>query len=93
MRNSIEVNATSTDTCLWHIQRHIMQRYGVDESQRDMAPLKWYIFTGRASLDFMRRLLAAKPFMVARKLHMGGSDEEVLDRVKAYIGYDNKNYW
>lgn len=85
-RYNMSISATTIDTMLWHIQRELMHRYGCDRAARDIAPLRWYIDTGRASADFLRSLFAAKPFMVARKLHMGGSDEEVIARVKSYIG-------
>ena len=86
---TVSISDTAIECGLWHIQRHIMQKHGIDQSYRDMAPLTWYIGTGRASLDFIRMLLIAKPFMVARKLHIGGSYDEVIARVKAYIGYDD----
>ena len=60
--NPIAVNATSIDTGLWAIQRYGMQHYGTDAAAQDIAPLKWYINTGRAPLEFTRKLLNAKPF-------------------------------
>ena len=73
--NPIAVNATTIDTGLWDIQRYGMQHYGVDEAARDISPLKWYINTGRASLEF------------TRKLHEGGSYDEAIQRIKDYIGF------
>lgn len=70
---------------LWSIERTLLWKYGTQQAKQDMAPLSWYISTGRASVDFIRRLLYAKPFMVARKLHKGGSYDEVIERVKQYI--------
>lgn len=87
MAMEISVNRTSTDTCLWHIERELMQRYGVDRAKRYMEPLHYYISTGRASVEFIRKLMQAKPFMVARKLAKGGSTDEALKRVQSYIGY------
>lgn len=85
----ISVNRTSIETCLWHIERHLIDKYGPTEAGVEIAPLRWYIYTGRASTDFIRALMKAKPFMVARKLHMGGSIQEAVDRIKKYIGlYD-----
>lgn len=81
----ISINRTSIETGLWAIQRYLMQRYGVDQSYQDIAPLQWYIYTDRASIDFTRAVLTAKPFMVARKLHMGGSYDEVIRRLKIYL--------
>lgn len=60
---------------------------GSDCGYREISPLSRYINTGRASLDFLQRLYHAKPFMVARKLHQGGSDDEIIKRVQKYLGY------
>lgn len=81
------VTATSIDTLLWHIQRELMQRHGVDAASREIAPLRWYVQTGRASVDFIKALAHKSPCMVAQRLHKGGSDAEVIQRVKDYIGY------
>lgn len=86
-QHTISISPVAVETGLWHIQRNLMQKYGVDESYRDIAPLSWYIQTGRASCDFIRAVLTAKPFMIARKLHQGGSYDEVIQRIKDYIGY------
>lgn len=82
------MSATTIDTMLWHIERELMDRWGVDTARREMAPLRRYVNTGRASLDFLRKLYAyGKPFMVARRLHQGGSDDEIIERVQKLIGY------
>ena len=86
--NLIYISDTMIETTLWHIQRAIMNRYGFAQSERDISPLKWYINTGRASLDFLNKLIEAKPFMIGRKLHEGGSYEEAINRVCKYIGYE-----
>lgn len=70
-------------TCLYGIQK-----YGYDTAQTDVDPLKWYISTGRASTQFLGLLLQKKPYMIARKLHEGGSVQESVDRIKKYIGFD-----
>lgn len=85
---TLPINKTSIETGLWHIQCHLMMKYGTDQAYHDMLPLHWYINSGRASIDFLRLLLGAKPYMVARKLHQGGSDQAVIDRIKSYLGYE-----
>ena len=87
-RRTISISPIAVETGLWHIQRHLIFKYGSAIAERDMYPLQWYISTGRASADFISRCLNAKPFMVARKLHQGGSDDEVISRVKSYIGME-----
>ena len=86
MEDRIVASATGIETMRWHIQRELMTRWGCAAAEREIAPLKWYVNTGRASTLFLKKLLRAKPFMVARKLHAGGSDEEIIKRVKSYIG-------
>lgn len=81
------VSAGSIETLLWHIQRELMQRHGVAAAAREISPLRWYIDTGRATISFIKALAHKSPCMVARRLHKGGSTEEVIQRVKDYIGY------
>lgn len=83
------LSRTTIETGLWHIQRHLIEKYGINQAERDMAPLHWYISTGRASMQFLHALLDAKPFIVARKLHEGGSDQEVIDRIRRYLRLDD----
>jgi hypothetical protein len=87
MRKEIAmVSYTAVDNKLWEIEKVLMNKYGCDAAAREGAPLRWYIETGRASLDFLHALLEAKPFMIARKLHEGGSYDEAIARVRKYIG-------
>lgn len=76
---------TLIDNGLWTIQKYLMERYGVDASYREIDPLRWYVDTGRASADFIKRVFNAKSFMIASKLHEGGSYDEVIQRIKDYI--------
>lgn len=52
-----------------------------DQANRDIAPLMWYIDTGRASTEFLRKLLDTKPYLVARRLRKGGTYDEVVNRI------------
>ena len=70
---------------LWSIEYYLMQKYGSTTAEREMYPLKWYINTGRAPTIFLTNLTKAKPFVIARLLHKGGTDEEVIRRVKAKL--------
>ena len=81
------VNKNIIYNCLWNIQKILMKKYGCTAADREIAPLIWYINTGRASTPFLKKLINAKPFMIARKLHMGGSDAEIIQRIKSYIGF------
>lgn len=50
-----------------------------------MYPLVYYVNTGRASAEFLKRLINAKTFMIVRKLQSGGSDQEIMKRIKKYL--------
>jgi len=73
------------DSSLWNITVYLMRKYGCDTAYREISPLSWYINTGRASTEFIRQLAKAKPFMIGRMLHKGGSDDEIIKRVKEYL--------
>lgn len=81
------VNRNSIDNCIWNIKKVLMEKYGTMAADREIAPLIWYIETGRASTPFLEKLIAKKPYIVARRLHAGGSDMEIIARVKACIGF------
>ena len=84
---NLPLNRITIETGMWAIFRTLMQKHGTDIAHQDFAPLEWYVNTGRASVEFIRLLLGAKPFMIARKLHKGGSYDEVIARIKQYLGY------
>ena len=50
-----------------------------------VAPLRWYIATGRASAAWLRTLLSIRPDVIARRLLQGGTDLEIMDRINQVI--------
>ena len=81
------ISKTVIDSALWKMECYLMDRYGITQAWRDMDPLKWYINSGRASYQFMGKMMEKKPYMIARKLHEGGSYDDAIKRVKDYIGF------
>lgn len=79
---------SSTDMFIWKVEAYLMRKYGIDTAYRDMDALRWYIYTGRASASVLMRLGACKPYMIGRILHEGGSVDETIKRIRAYIGID-----
>jgi len=75
------------DDYLWKVKRYLLAKYGTKTADREVEPLEWYIYTGRASATFLGLLRAKKPYCVARLLHDGGSTDEVIKRVKNYINF------
>lgn len=65
-------------------------RIGLDASRLVLAPLAWYIGTGRASYDFTARLATKKPYRVFQVLHKasGCSYDDAIKAVKLYLGID-----
>lgn len=88
-QKTVSVSYWAVDSGLYQITLAMMRTQGVslDDANMLMSPLYWYWGTGRASCDFLRKLLTAKPYMIARKVYQGGTNEEVIKRVKEYIGY------
>lgn len=80
-----QISATAIDKCLWEIKWYLMRKYTTQEAERDVEPLHWYITTGRAPSDFLRSLINAKPFMIARKLHNAGTYDESIETIKSYL--------
>lgn len=76
---------TQIDDYLWSIKLRLMRKHGVDEADRIIDPLTWYVRTGRAPLAFLHALIKAKPFMICRRLEAGGSTDEVINRLIAFL--------
>ena len=74
------------DRYIWKVQGYLMRKYGVDASERMIAPLVWYIATARASIDFLNKLTDTKPYVIGRILAKGGSDDDIINSIKHRIG-------
>lgn len=79
------ISPITVDNALWQIERCLMLKYGTLQAEKDVDPLRWYYTTGRASTAFLHALVNAKPYMVARRLHQGGSHDEAVARIRAYL--------
>lgn len=73
------------DKFIIKVESYAMRKYGVDQASRDLYPIQWYVRTGRASMEFIKKLCACEPFMIARLLHEGGSVDEQISRVRDYV--------
>ena len=85
---AVSISYYAVDAGLYQIKKALMRTKGLslDDASLLMSPLEWYVQTGRASCDFIRKVLTVKPYMIARKLYAGGTDEEVIKRIKDYVG-------
>ena len=75
---------------LWKIKSVLIHKYGITQAESDIAPLEWYIGTGRATIDFMKLVFEAKPFMIARKLHDAGSYDKAIENICKYVKYERR---
>ena len=78
---------TKIDDYLWKVRSYMMRQYGCTTADREIDPLVWYVRTGRATIDFLKRLYAVKPYIIARILHKGGSHLEAIEAIKSRIGF------
>ena len=84
------MNYQTADNFIHKAAMYGAPRIGLDASYSVMAPLAWYIGTGRASYDFTARLATKKPYRVFQVLHKagGGSYDDAIHAVKLYLGID-----
>ena len=86
-KSNIVISSDAIGRYLWAVKSPLTQYYGVCRGTMKMYPLEYYINSGRASADFLRKLLSADPKIISKILSYGGSDAEVMDRIKREIGF------
>lgn len=68
------------DEKMHNIRMYLWEKYGSLQGDNYFYPLEWYVNTGRASTEFIRKLIDSKHFVIGRILAKGGSyDEAVLN--------------
>ena len=82
------ISRNGIDDYIWDVEHICINSAGFAPGERAVAPLAYYINTGRASVEFLRKLFRVHPRWIARILLDGRSDHETLSRVKKRIGYD-----
>lgn len=73
------------EDCIWNVKMYLARKYGITIAEIDISPLEWYISTGRASTDFIRKMLNEKAFRIGRILHKSGSYEDAINNLKIYF--------
>ena len=77
------------DVGISKIELAILKNHTWSETDLLLHPLKWYIYTGRASAAVCHKIFEKPPYMIARKLCNNGnpgSIQESVDRILRYIG-------
>ena len=89
----VSISHENVETAMWRIQMDMARRYelSADRAAQLMGPLHWYVRTGRATPDFLQRMIICKPFKISRRLVQEGSDEEIINQIKKTIGYNDKD--
>ena len=81
------ISTASLDAYLFVVRMYLFNHgCGFDEAGVVIAPLEWYVNTGRASTEFLHALVDAKIYMVARRLRGDGTYDEVLGRIHKLLG-------
>lgn len=62
---------------------------GNEAAARSTDAVAWYVNTGRASSEFVRAMLKHRPSTIARRCLIGGSDQEIIDRIKNLLECGN----
>ncbi len=87
MKKFYTINADGIDNYLWDVRMETRRVLGVDRGDAVCYPLVYYINTGRASCEFLRKLIAVSPTRIARLLMGGGSDAYIMSRIKSAMKY------
>lgn len=84
--HATHISRTVLDNYIWNVKLYMMKHYGCNTADREIDPLVWYINTGRASVQFLGRMIERKPYMIGRLLHKGGSVDEAINRLHEFVG-------
>lgn len=82
------ISATGIDNYLWDLEAASWKLASSMKAGADsVRPIIRYVRTGRASADFLLEMFSHRPQTIARRCLLGGSDEEIVNRVKKYCGF------
>lgn len=88
---NIIVSKASEDDFIHAVRMKLWEKCGTRLGDNLLYPLAYHIFTGRATLEFEKRLLATRPYLIARDLSSGGSDADIIRKIKKRIGYSDSH--
>lgn len=77
------------DDHIWKVKYYLMRKHGCGQANLFISPLTWYIGTSRASVEFLKRFLNAKPYMIGRLLVKSelntGTYDGAITALKQYL--------
>ena len=70
------------------VWRYLCKKNGVTAADRIIAPLEWWIKTGRATLPECKAIIEKKPYVIGRVLEEKYSRpyDEIIDALREKIG-------
>ena len=85
------VSFCNIDNAVHDIKTKMYKKYSVDDAERYIAPLIYYINTGRASTDFLRilvNLTERQKSTIANKLIKNyNNTENAINSICKYVGF------
>lgn len=87
---------TKSDYYLRDVWEYIIRKelWNITQTDNAVYPLKWYIDTGRASAEFLRRMYAIRPFLIGRLLVRASREHATVDEtvtlIKNKIGMEDE---
>ena len=86
MATKYTVSSSGIDAYIWDMRKaawHLAD--DMLTGNKAIEAVVWYIRTGRASSDFLRAMFQHRPSTIAKRCLAGGSDMEIIERVKSYL--------
>lgn len=76
------------DDHIWKVKYYLMRKHGCGQANLFISPLTWYIRTGRASVEFLKKFLNARPYMIGRLLAKSGTYDGAITALKQYLNVE-----
>lgn len=86
------VSCDGIDNYLYDVEKAIRSNsnFATVSGYLPVAPLRHYIYSGRASAGYLHRLFLIRPSTIAKVLLAGGSDAEIMDKINSKVWRERK---
>lgn len=85
------VSANNIDNVIYEIKSKMYKKHSIDDAERYISPLIYYINTGRAPTEFLRILVnlteRQKSTVANRLVKNYGNTENAIDSICQYVGF------
>lgn len=82
------IGTNRIDDHIWKVKYYLIRKHGCGQADLFISPLTWYIGTSRASVEFLKRFLNARPYMIGRLLAKSGTYDEAVTALKQYLNVE-----